>query len=147
MPEPLEVLLLTALVNRLVPVLTTPTSDITTPATPVALPLAPYTPTTNTAYLDIRSLLTAESEGVGLGFNSSDIHRGIFQVDAVVPDNKGENPGLRLAALVAARFAKGTKLVAGSYRVRIHRTPTIAAPVKDAPWVRFPVSIPYFVIA
>lgn len=147
MSATLQVDILTALVTRLVPVLTSPTSDITSPATPVAAPLLDYTPTPGTSYLDIHPLMPAEPESIGLAFNATDIHRGIFQVDAVIPDNKGEAIGRRLAGLVAVRFAKGTKLVAGSYRVRVHRTPTIAAAIKDASWVRFPVSVPYFVIA
>lgn len=149
--EPLDVLISKALLGRLLVDIdaSTATSSIVSPAIKVALPLIPFTPVTSPApiaYLDARAILRAESDHPGLAFASSNINRGIFQVDVVTPDNKGENPGLRLAALVAARFAIGTELVAGSYKVQIQKLPTIAAAVKDAPWVRFPVSIRYLVI-
>lgn len=138
-----------ALILKLCPTAATVTpavSDITSPTTRVAMPLVAFSPTAGTAYLDARAILRAAPRVTGLGFDSSIERRGIFQVDAVVPDNQGEGPGLRLAALVAARFAIGTKLVAGSYRLLLDKEPTIAAAVKDAPWVRFPVSIPYLII-
>jgi hypothetical protein len=116
-----------------------------------AKPFVPFTPTVGTAYLDIRPLLRAEPEHFGLGYDNSDFLRGIFQVDAVVPNNVGgEAPGVRLASLVAGRFPIGTPLsfvcTLGRRKLTITNTPTIAAAVKDAPWVRFPVSIPYLVI-
>lgn len=125
-------------------------TKLTTPALtgspPIAYPLIAYTPTSGTAYLHIHPVMRAEPRRPGVGFTGSVLRAGIFQVDAVVPDNQGEGPGLRLADLVAARFAIGTKLVAGSYRLLLDNEPTIAAAVKDAPWVRFPVSIRYLVI-
>lgn len=121
------------------------TSNITTPATPVATPLVPYTPTSGTAYLDVRPLLQAQPEQPYIEFDSATIHRGIFQVDVVVPDQKGEAPGLRLAKLVADRFAIGTMLTVSSYRLKILKPPAIAAAIKgESGWVRYPVSIPYF---
>lgn len=140
MTEPLDVSIQSALLAQL----TTPA--LTSPATPIAYPLVAYTPTIGTAYLDARAILRAAPNHPGADFSAYTIRRGIFQVDAVAPDGAGEAPGLRLAALVAARFAIGTKLVAGSYRLLLDKEPTIAAAVKDAPWVRFPVSIPYLVI-
>lgn len=149
MTEPVEVLVLNALLGRLVTSAsgTIPgTSNITTPATPVASPLANYAPTLGTSYLHAHPLLRAEPDAPGLAADSAVIRRGVFQVDAVVPDNRGEAPGLRLAALVRDRFARGTKLVAGTRYLRLDKEPTIAAAVKDAPWVRFPVSIPFEII-
>jgi hypothetical protein len=134
--EPIEVEILKALLTQLG----------TLPDTPVASPLVAFTPPTSGPYLEAHPVMRAEPDRLGLAFTSSKFNRGVFQVDAVVPDNKGEAPGLRLAALVAARFAIGTVLVAGSYRLQFLKEPTIAAAVKDAPWVRFPVSIPYLLI-
>lgn len=138
--EPIDVLVAKALIARVT------TQALTSPATPIANPYVAYTPTVNVAYLDIRPVLRADPENPGIAFDGSSIFRGVFQVDAVMPDGAGESPGLRLASLVAARFAVGTKLVAGSYFVKCNKIPTIAAAVKDAPWVRFPVSIPFVVI-
>lgn len=112
----------------------------------VAYPFVAFTPTSGAVYLAVHPILRAEPSPTGLPFNSAIVRRGIFQVDVVAPDGAGEAPGLRMAELVAARFTIGTKLVAGSYRLLLDKEPTIAAAVKDAPWVRFPVSIPYQVI-
>ena len=113
----------------------------------IAMPLVTFVPTPGVSYLDARPLLRAEPEQFGLDYRNVAIHRGIFQVDAVVPDGSGEGPGLRLTKLVADRFAIGTRLVAAGLNLEIVGKPAIAAAVKDAPWVRFPVSIPFRLIA
>jgi hypothetical protein len=113
---------------------------------PIAYPFVEFVPTPDVAFLDARPVLRAGTEHFGVAYGNSDIFSGIFQVDAVIPNGKGEAPGLRLAALVADRFAIGTQLAAGGRRLEIVGTPTIAPAVTDAPWVRFPVSIPYRVI-
>ena len=113
---------------------------------PIAYPLVAYTPTAGTKYLQIWPIMRAPPSRPGIGFTGSVIRRGIFQVDAVAPDGAGESPGLTLAGLVVARFPIGTELTAGAYRLLIDYEPEIAAAVKDAPWVRFPVSIRYLVI-
>lgn len=140
MTEPLDVLILNTLMTRL----TTPALD--DPATPIASPLVAYTPTDGVPYFKVWPVMRAATEHFGLAFENPDMHRGIFQVDAVVPDGNGEAPGLRLASVVVARFPIGTVLAAGAFSLRIQIPATIAAAVKDAPWVRFPVSIPYLVI-
>lgn len=139
MAEPLDVDILNAFMARL----TTPA--LTSPATPIAFPMVAYTPVSGTKYLAVHAIMRAEPFHPGLGFNGHTERRGILQIDAVIPDNTGEPNGLRLAALVAARFPIGTDLIAGT-RLRLYKEPTIAAAVKDAPWVRYPVSIPYLVI-
>lgn len=137
-----------AIQDALVAQLKTPA--LTSPATPIAYPFVKFTPTAKTAYLDVRDVLRADPAHPGLPFDAFTIYRGIWQVDAVMPEGKGVAPGLELAALVAARFAIGTKLVVSAggatYTLQVLKPPTIAAAVMDAPWVRFPVSIPYQVI-
>jgi hypothetical protein len=122
-------------------------SPALTGSPPIARPLVPYTPTPGTLYLAEHPVMRAAPEHSGLSFTDSTMYRGIFQVDVVTPDDAGELPGLRMAALVAARFAIGTELAAGNRRLRLLSVPKIATAVKDAPWIRFPVSIPYLVIA
>lgn len=136
----INVLILNACMSQL------QTPDITTPATPFAWPLVSYIPSPGVSFFEVHPLLRAAPENPSIDFGGSNIFRGILQVDAVVPDGDGEGAGIALASLVADRFAVGTKLVAGGYFVKFNKIPTIAAAVKDAPWVRFPVSIPYLVI-
>lgn len=140
MTEPITVLMAEALYAWLVaaPALS---------GVPRVAPFAAYSPTVGTAYLDVRPLMSAEPFHPSLEDSGSTLLRGIFQVDAVVPDNdKGQNPGLRLAAAVADRFVLGTILAAGTRKLRITKPPKTAAPLKDAAWIRFPVSIPFLVI-
>ena len=117
------------------------------PDVQVAMPLVTFKPVDNTPYLDARPVLRAQPQHPALDFSGSNLNMGIFQVDAVIPDGQGEAPGLRLAEQVRARFALGTVLAAGSYKLQIVKSVSIAAAVKDAPWIRFPVSIPYLVIS
>lgn len=111
---------------------------------PIAWPLVTYSPTLGTSYLAVQPVLRAETDPQALGFGDGDVYTGIFQVDAVIPDGRGEQVGLTLAALVKDRFPAGTVLSAGGKKLRVNRPPTIAPAVKDAPWVRFPVSVRYF---
>jgi hypothetical protein len=124
--------------------LTTPA--LSSPAPSIAYPLIAYTPTAGTAYLAVHPILRATPRRPAIAFTGSVLRAGIFQVDAVTADNAGEGPGLRLADLVAARFPLGTELTVGAYKLLVNKDPIIAAAVKDAPWVRFPVSISYLVI-
>lgn len=134
-----------ALIARFAPNPLVASSDITSPATPVAMPLVAFTPTTGVAYLDARPILRAEPQDLAMSLAGTVIHRGIFQIDAVVPDTAGEVPGITLASLVADRFPAGLRLAAGRYFVKIHKSATVAPAIIDAAWVRFPVSIPFTV--
>ncbi len=147
MTEPVDVLIFNALLAQLKGAAGTGLSDVSSPATPLASPLVTFAPAAQTPYLDARPILRAQPDSPGLAYNSSTTRRGIFQVDAVIPDGQGEPIGIRLAALVAARFAQGTTLIAGTRLLKCNSVPTIAAAVKDAPWVRFPVSIPYTIVS
>jgi hypothetical protein len=148
MTEPVDVLVLNALMAQLTsPALLSPVTPFA--ALPVASPSTTYTPTAGKAYLDARNILRAEPDRPGMSFTAakaSTFNRGIFQVDAVGPDGAGEAALLRIAALVAARFPIGLVLPAAPYQLQFQKLPVIAAAVKDAPWVRFPVSISYLII-
>jgi hypothetical protein len=113
----------------------------------VSYPYIPFTPTVGVPYIDARPMLRAAPQSPGIGFAGSTLFRGIFQIDAVAPDGAGEAPGLRLAEQIRAAFPSGTVLTANGCSLRLNKVPTIAAAVKDAPWVRFPVSIPYLLIS
>lgn len=119
-------------------------------ATPRAAPFVtpPYTPVDGTIYLDVSSVLRAAPEHFGLDIANIDILNGIYQVTVVAPLGPGELPGLRVASLVRDRFdpknlTGANRLTANGKWLDVTALPTIAAAVKDAPWVRFPVSIPY----
>ncbi len=111
----------------------------------IAWPFTPFSPVAGVSFLDVRGILRGEPNAVGLAFGGSVLRTGVFQVDAVTPNDQGEAPGLRLAALVTARFAQGVAIIAGALKINLNHEPKIAAAVMDAPWLRFPVSIPYSV--
>lgn len=142
MADPINVLIQAAMSAQL----TTPA--LTSPATPIAYAFVPFTPTPGVSFLQICPVLRAAPNAPGLNRFSGTMFVGVFQIDAVVPDGNGEAAGLRLASLVATRFQFGTVLLlqAGpNVKLQLNGVPTIAPAVKDAPWIRFPVSIPYFV--
>jgi hypothetical protein len=111
------------------------------------MPSILFTPSANTPYIDARNILRAQPQDIALAFTGSVLNRGIFQVDAVVPNGAGELAGLRLAAAIADRFPPGLVLPASPYKLQFLTVSRIAAAVTDAPWVRFPVSIPYLLIS
>lgn len=141
MTEPLDVQIQSALLTQL-----TAAPAILPPAQ-TAMPFTAFSPVLNVPYLEAHRIMRAQPQSPGVPFVSFTRYRGIFQVDAVVPDSQGEAPGLRLASLVAARFVQGTVLFTVSYKIQLNTVPAIGPAVKDAPWVRYPVSIPYQVIA
>lgn len=110
---------------------------------PIAWPFTIYSPAFGISFLDVRGVLRAAPNSPGLAANSSVQRVGLFQIDAVTPTDAGEAPGIRMAEAVSARFARGVSFPAGAYLVRLIFPSTIAAAVMDAPWLRFPVSIPY----
>lgn len=146
MTDPIDVLIFTALLTRLMPNPALVTSDITSPPVPVAMPSIAYVPVTNKPYIEAHNILRAQPQSPTLDFAGSNLFKGIFQVDAVVPQGAGEVTGLRLAAAIAARFPQGLRLPCAPYQIKFNSLSSIAAAVTDAPWVRFPVSIPYLLI-
>jgi Bacteriophage related domain of unknown function len=114
---------------------------------PIAFTFVPFSPVDGTPFLQVWPIMKAKVTHPGLGYSDSDLNRGIFQVDAVIPDETGEPPGLRMAAQIAERFAIGTTLLAGSRKVQINSVPQTAAAIKEGAWVRFPVTITYTLIS
>lgn len=139
MPEPINVAIASALWDWFV-------AGSILPAAQRAAPLVNFTPVVGTPYIEAHPILRAAPEHFNLDFDGSDILRGVYQLDAVVPDGQGEAPGLRLASLIVDRFPIGTTLVANARNLRVSDTPTIAAALRDAAWVRYPVSIPYILV-
>lgn len=137
MTEPIDVIVQSAVLMHL-------SSPALSGSPSIAYPLVAFTPTPGTAYLDARPILRAEPDQPFLAFDSDVIHRGVFQVDTVAPDGAGEAPAVRLASLVAERFAVGTMIYVSWYRIKVLQVPTIGATIKDAPWIRVPVSVPYY---
>lgn len=140
MTDPIEVAIQAALCTWL------QAPDLTSPATPIAMPFVPFSPVVGVSYIQVQPLLRAQPSQPWLSFAGPTINTGIFQVDAVIPDEKGEAPGYRLAGLVATRFARGTQWNAGGFKLQVVAVPQTASALKDAAWVRFPVSIPYLII-
>lgn len=112
----------------------------------IAWPWVTFNPVADTAYIAVHPLMRSKIQHVSVSFSGSNVQRGIFQVDTVIPDSQGEAPALALTDQIAAQFAIGTNLVANGIRLQIDNVPQSAAPVTDAPWVRYPVSIPYLLI-
>jgi hypothetical protein len=137
----LDVQILNALMTRL-------TAPALSGNPPVASPLVAFSPTSGVAYLDAKPIMRADPQRPWIAFDSGTVYRGIFQVDAVVPNNKGEVAGLSLAALVVERFDVGTILdLADGTRLKINGKPGVATVIPDGAWARYPVSVPYFLVS
>lgn len=107
----------------------------------VAWPNVKFTPVTGTAYYRT-AFLYPDSERLTHGNTSR--HRGIFQVDAMVPANRGDELALVMARTVAAYF-DNQKLYENGVAVEIIKTPALGPPIQEVDWYGIPVSI-YFTI-
>lgn len=113
---------------------------------PISSPLVPFTPVVGVSYVDVHPVMRSQPQSIGIDLGGDVLRRGIFQVDAVVPDGQGEQPGLTLASAIAAAFEIGTRLAAESYVLKINSKPYIKGPIKDSAYVRYPVTIPYTLV-
>lgn len=70
-------------------------------------------------------------------------HEGLYQVTVVSPRNVGEIAAHEAAGLVVAHFDDATALVSAdpALTVRVTSKPSIAAPIRDAAYLRVPVTI------
>lgn len=139
MTEPVDVAIQAALLGHL-------TTPALSGSPSIAYPFVVFSPIPGTAYLDARPILRAEPDFPSYELGSV-VRRGVFQVDAVAPEQKGEAEGLRLAALVIERFPVGLVLTINNlYRLRVERPPWVASAIKDAVWIRYPVSVRYLIV-
>lgn len=115
---------------------------------PIAWPFVKYTPTIGVAYFQVMPLLKSKVQRLGISFDvGANVNRGIFQVDAVIADGAGEKAALQMTDQIRAIFPYGTQLVTtDGQRLQVADVPQTASPVTDAPWERYPVSIPYVLI-
>ena len=123
-----------------------PLTDSNSNAYPMAFPFLPYDPIEDTPYMEAWPIMKAKTQHPTLGYYDSDLQRGIFQVDAVVPDGRGEPIGLRMQAQIVERFAMGTVLLAGQRNLYLNAPPQVTQGMKDGAWIRFPVSITFTLI-
>jgi predicted secreted protein len=106
------------------------------PALQVAYPNVPFPAAGATkpdTYLEANQL---RADVQGIGISAWDEHAGIFQVDVVYKAQDGAIKPTQIADAVVAWFPR-------NLRLDINETPSIAAPIPDAPYSRTPVSIRY----
>ena len=82
--------------------------------------------------------------GERLTHGNSSRHRGIFQVDAMIPANRGNESALVMARTVAVYF-ENQKLYENGVAVEIIKPPALGPPIQEVDWYGIPVSI-YFSI-
>lgn len=142
MPDPVEVAIESALINRLVAL-------TFSPVIPVALPNVTLTPApiAGPGVKWLRAtFLPADSFAIGISFDAHNQHYGIFQVDVFYGQGSGELAPGRIAASIIAWFKRGTKLTKDGFIIECgvgNDVPKRGRLVEDDPWVMIPVSIPY----
>lgn len=142
MAEPVEVAIEKALLNRVI-------AYCVSPAIPLSLPNVTFTPPVaapGVFYLRA-SFLPAETFALGVGYNSTHQHYGIFQVDVFAKLGEGEYPAGRQAAGLIAYFKRGTQMYQDGFTVNIIRAPSRGPLLKSDPWIQIPVNIPYIAFA
>ncbi len=114
----------------------------------ISLPNIAFTPPaiSPTAQYLRAYLIPAPTVGLGIEFESTDRHKGIFQIDVFQGAGGGEIASRRLAASVVSYFPQGTELTSGGFTIRILDKPYLGPlMMKPAdPWTMLPVRIAYY---
>lgn len=108
----------------------------------VAWPNVRFTPTVGTAHYRTAFIYPDPER---LTHSNSSRHRGIFQVDAVVPSGTGNVTALAMARVVTQHF-DNQKLTDGDVAVEIIKSPGLGPERQDQNWYAIPVSIFYTVM-
>lgn len=142
MADAVEVAIESALLNRLVAL-------TLSPVVPVSLPnlgFVPPVPGPNVCWLR-GTYLPASSTELSIGFQSSNQHYGIFQVDVFYGQGSGDLAPGRIASSVLQWFKRGTILTKDGFSVKIAKLPSRGAAAEASPWIMIPISIPYLCFA
>lgn len=108
---------------------------------PVAFENAPFTPVDGQVYLR-EFHLPAETTPVGNAAETSDDHRGIYQVTVMAPADAYKDIGLTAAEQVKAHFVRGRTLIRDGVSIRVERVYSSPAIPSGSRWA-IPVSIRY----
>jgi len=108
----------------------------------VAWPNVKFTRVVGTPYYRT-AFIYPESER--LTYSNTGQHKGIFQVDAMIPSNRGNILALTMARTVAAYF-DNQKLIENGVTVQIIKTPTLGPEIQEVDWYGIPVSIFYTIM-
>lgn len=111
------------------------------PKLPVAYPNLPFKPPSG-SYLEARFMPNTNVDRF-LGDNDTVQYQGLLQVTLVVLSAGGIIDPLKIAAQVAAHFAKGTILQGSGVKVRVYNKPSVASTLQDTDRLRIPITIPY----
>src|ERR1019366_5752223 len=138
MADAVEVTIASGLLNRL-------TSLVFSPVVPIALPNITFVPPVagdNVAWLRA-TFLPATSAALGVDYEGTNQHFGIFQVDVFYGQGSGELPPARIATSILGWFKRGFMMTKGGFAVQVTRLPYRKQMIKDDPWMMIPVCIPY----
>ena len=108
---------------------------------PTALPIAPEGKNVDPkgkAYLR-PTFMPADTTGFGTESDGDNVYTGLFQIDVFWPIDKGLPEPLAVAAALAARFSRGTKLAADTFQVRIDLPASVLPSLQEASWFQIPV--------
>lgn len=108
----------------------------------VAWPNVRYSPTVDSPHYRTAFIYPDPER---LTHSNSSMHKGIFQVDAVVPANTGNVTALTMARTVAEHF-DNQKISGDNVTVEIIKNPALGPGMQETDWYFIPVSIFYTIM-
>lgn len=113
---------------------------VLSPAWPVDFPDTDFKPPSHGRWLEAR-LLRNTNGNLFLGNDDEARHLGLLQVAVMSPLKRGSPFALDIAGSVVAHFAKGTRLFAETFAVRVYEKPSVAQTFRDGAHLRTPVTV------
>lgn len=107
---------------------------------PVVVENTDFTPINN-PFIRV-TLLPADTENIGIEFDSTEDHTGIYQCDVFVPQGKGNKDVTGIIDELSTLFARGTKLIHNGIAVNIEAI-SRGTGVRDGGYYITPVFITY----
>lgn len=102
-----------------------------------------FTPTSN-PYVRLQLFKNAPVQNQ-IAFNRAPIRRGIFQASVFWPVGQGLVKPSEVAGTIRDGFARGTKIDATDFVIRIDQEPTVGSDIQEKAWMQIPVSIPFVI--
>lgn len=133
----IDAIILAALLDHLATLVLSPALPVAYPG--VLFPAAGQQKPDN--YLQV-SFLPNRTDTLSVG-KGQQMHQGILQVSVYWKAGIGYVKPLDVADRIIKHFAKGTRIISGTVKIKVDNKPWVSGPVQEGDRVQFPVTIPY----
>ncbi len=120
-------------------------AEAQTPSLSISLPNIAFTPPTisTTAKYLRATILPADTTALGVTYNATNQHYGLFQMDVFYGVGGGEIAPRRIAAAIISYFKRGTRISSNGFNIDVVQTPKLGPQITAGAWTFLPVRIPY----